>query len=96
MKNSNLERAIARATGESRRTIRHYGFSIVPDEPPKPEVVLHLSLECPGCGGAVALSCDNAAWPEFAECSRCDAAYPYAPQELYLAEAPEEELAACA
>lgn len=96
MKNSNLERAIARATGESRRTIRHYGFSIVPDEPPKTDVAMHLILDCPGCGGAVTLSCDHALLPEFAECSRCDTAYPYTPQELYLAEAPDEELAACA
>lgn len=94
MQQSALERAVARATGESRRTIRHYGFSLIPEEPPAVETVSHLGLDCPGCGAAIALS--SGTLPELAECTRCDGAYPYAPYELYLAEAADDSLAACA
>ena len=72
MQQSALERAVARATGESRRTIRHYGFSLVPEEPPAVETASHLGLDCPGCGAAIALNSRSATLPELAECTRCD------------------------
>lgn len=96
MNRSTLERAVARATGESRRTIRHYGFSLVPDEAPTSEAAACLGIDCPGCGAEIALSTENVTLPELAECTRCDGAYPYAPYELYLADVQEDAVAACA
>lgn len=96
MNRSVLERAVARATGESRRTIRHYGFNLVSEEPPVEKAPAHLGLGCPGCGAEIALPSQPATLPELAECTRCDGAYPYAPDELYLVEALDEAVAACA
>ncbi len=49
MNQSELERAVARATGESRRFVKRFGFSLVDDEP-KPGDELTLAIDCPGCG----------------------------------------------
>jgi hypothetical protein len=95
MNRSALERAVASATGESRRTVRRYGFSLVPDEPTAPDTTAHLGLDCPGCGAEIALPKRNAELPELTECSRCDGAYPFAPHELYLAAALDEAVLAC-
>lgn len=96
MNRSALERAVARATGESRRTIRRYGFSVVPDDPPSIIAPAHLGLDCPGCGAGISLHDTHPKLPEFAECPRCDAVYPYEFEELYLAETSDEIVAACA
>lgn len=95
MNRSTLERAVARATGESRRTIRRFGFSLVPDEPPT-TAATHLGLDCPGCGAGIALLNTEFELPEYAECARCDAAYPYKPDELYLQERSDAAIGACA
>jgi peptide subunit release factor 1 (eRF1) len=75
---------VARATGESLRTIRSQGFSLltlaVPIEPPAPR----LCLTCPGCGSEVALSDEEGELPEWAECPQCDIAYPYDDEEVFL------------
>jgi hypothetical protein len=92
---SALESAVARATGETRRTVRHYGFSLVPDEAPT-IVAEHLGLDCPGCGARIALSSTHSTLPELAECPHCDAAFPYEPEEIYLAETADIGVAACA
>lgn len=88
MSRNRLHAQIARATGESLRTIRSQGFSLlklaVPMEPSTPR----LCLACPGCGSEVALSDDEGELPEWAECKQCDIAYPYDDEELFL---PEEE-----
>ncbi len=94
MNRSTLERAVARATGESRCTIRRYGFSPVPDEPPASEAPACLGIDCPGCGAEITLSSKHVTLPELVECTRCDVAYPYGPYELYLADIPEEVVAA--
>jgi hypothetical protein len=44
MNQSEIEQAVARATGESRRFINRYGFSLMPDEPdPSPNLALALA-----------------------------------------------------
>jgi hypothetical protein len=94
MTRSELERAVARATGESRHVIRRYGFSIVPEEPQPPTDVL-LVLDCPGCGAR--LDVDDVSNPlGELECPRCDAVYPFAVDELYVADGPQRVFAACA
>jgi hypothetical protein len=95
MNRSALERAVARATGESRRTIRRFGFSLLPEDTAT-EDIAQLGLDCPGCGAEIALPTQGSDFPEFAECPRCDAAYPYHADELFVAECSDEALAACA
>ena len=86
MKQTEIDRAVARTTGESRRTIAGRGFSLDRPVPPTP-ASLEVGLDCPGCGHAVPL--DSAAstdsWRE-AECGRCDAVYDVAPDELTVLE----------
>jgi hypothetical protein len=91
MTNSEIERAVARATGESRSVISRYGFSLVPDEC-ELQTDVSLAVDCPGCGVRL-----DVAGPltEF-ECGRCDAVYPFAVDELYVANCTSQPLAACA
>jgi len=49
MTRSEIERAVARATGETRGTIRRYGFTLIPDEP-EADSGPTLVVDCPGCG----------------------------------------------
>ena len=82
MRQSELERAVARQTGETRQTIRQRGFSLL-DDVEFPADHVGLTLDCPGCGAVVPLSVGpSSTLPELAECGRCDAAYPYTAQEL--------------
>ena len=84
---------IARATGESRRTIRAQGFSLLQLSVPIPALPDRLCLACPGCGSNVPLFTDEGELPEWAECEVCDIAYPYDDGEVFL---PDAELAVCA
>jgi hypothetical protein len=92
MTRSELERAVSRATGDSRRTVRSYGFSLLPEEP-EPSSDPLLLLDCPGCGTQLEAASDPTG--EFIECHRCDAVYPFAVDELYVGN-PPLPLAACA
>ena len=86
MKQSEIDRAVARATGESRRTIAGRGFSLDRPSPPAP-ASLEVGITCPGCGHRVPLN--RAAPPEpwrEAECRRCDAVYDVTPDELTVNE----------
>ncbi len=90
MHQSELERAVARATGESRRRIKKHGFYLL-KEPDRPPDDVSLALDCPGCGTVVNLTPPAvSALPSLAECLRCDAVYPYREHELYAA--PTDEL----
>lgn len=93
MSRSHLHSQIARATGESLRTVAQRGFSVLRLEVPlRPATKLRLS--CPGCGNEVAIAtAAPGKLPEWAECDRCDIAFPYDDRELFL---PDEELAASA
>lgn len=84
---------IARATGESLRTIRTQGFSRLKLAVPIAQPVPQLCLACPGCGSDVPLSANDGELPKWAECERCDIAYPYRDEEVFL---PDAELAECA
>jgi hypothetical protein len=94
MNQSEVERAVARATGESRRFIKHFGFSLIADEPEScPD--LALAIDCPGCGAA--LDPDDALDRlSEVECAHCDAVYPVGPEEVYVANQPRATPAACA
>jgi hypothetical protein len=68
-----LDRAVARATGESLRTVRALGFSVLPDGPSAtaPDDI-SLSVECPRCGRAVPHPGWAGGTPALAECVGCD------------------------
>ena len=93
MNQAEVERAVARATGESRRFIKRFGFSLVPDEPGQCHDAA-LAIDCPGCGAALELN-DVANLREL-ECPRCDAVYPIADDELYVVNSPSAQSVACA
>ncbi len=93
MSRHQLHAQIARATGESLRTIREQGFSLLKLVVPLPDPPAQLCLACPGCGSDVPLSAAEGELPEWAECAQCDIAYPYDDAEVFL---PDAELAECA
>ncbi len=86
MTQSQLDRTVARRTGESLATIRHLGFHAQagPPEDLEPED-LHLAVECPFCGGSSPLPSGPGELPAPAECGRCDVDFDYAPAEVYAA-----------
>jgi hypothetical protein len=94
MTNSEIEQAVARATGESRRVISSYGFSLLPNEC-EPETDVSLALDCPGCGARLDVVDVSEPLTEL-ECGRCDAVYPFTVNELYVADCTPQPLAACA
>jgi hypothetical protein len=84
MNQSEVERAVARATGESRRFIKLFGFSLLSEEPEHRSDPA-LAIDCPGCG--TALNPDDVVnLLSELECPRCDADYPVAADELYVAD----------
>jgi hypothetical protein len=94
MTQSELEKAVSRATGESRRTIRSFGFSLLDEQPALANDPL-LVLDCPGCG--LPLDAADSSFDDFnIECQRCDAVYPFAADELYVVDGSQAALAACA
>ena len=87
MSRHRLHSQIARATGESLRTIRAQGFSLLRLAVPIRQPAARLCLACPGCGSDVPLIADAGALPEWAECEQCDIAYPYDAEEVFLPDA---------
>jgi hypothetical protein len=82
-----LERAIARATGEALPTIRRLGFSAAtgPAIDLEPEDVA-LVLDCPFCGRPVAYPGTTGVGAlALAECLRCDVIYEFDTAEVYVA-----------
>jgi uncharacterized C2H2 Zn-finger protein len=94
MNQSEVERAVARATGESRRFIKRFGFSLIVDEP-EHCCDAALAIDCPGCGAVFNLN-DVANHLSELECPRCDAVYPVAADELYVMDSSRRGSAACA
>jgi uncharacterized paraquat-inducible protein A len=86
MNQSEVEQAVARATGESRRFIKRYGFSIVAEEP-EGSTDAGLAIDCPGCGTVFNLDGIENSLSEL-ECPRCDAVYPVGTHELYVVDRP--------
>jgi hypothetical protein len=95
MTRSEIERAVSRATGETRRTIRSYGFGLMNEEPASCEDPL-LVVDCPGCGAPLDAGKASTGVFKFVECPRCDAVYPFAVDELYVADRSNGALATCA
>ena len=93
MTSRQLQRAVAARVGESVRTIRPHGFSLLRLNVSVPQPAARLCLACPGCGSDVPLSGNEGELPEWAECAQCDIAYPYRDEEVFL---PDAELAECA
>jgi|HubBroStandDraft_6_1064221.scaffolds.fasta_scaffold445348_1 hypothetical protein len=91
---SEIERAVSRATGESRRTIRTYGFSLLSEEPESFDDPL-LLLDCPGCGASLDAAKVSTGVLRFVECTRCDAVFPFTADEIYVADGSTTALAAC-
>lgn len=81
-----LIQQVAQATGESPRLIHQRGFHLLRELPAdNHDSSNRLGLSCPGCGGDIPLpDSGEASFPDWAECPRCDAAYPYHPEELRL------------
>ncbi len=94
MNQSEIVRAVARATGESCRLIRRIGFSLVADEG-EPDNNPALAIDCPGCG-AVIHPPSTLHLATGLECRRCDAVYPVSVDELYVVDEPRRPLSACA
>jgi hypothetical protein len=94
MTRTEIERAVVRATGETRTTIRRYGFALLPEEPDLPTDP-SLVLDCPGCGAL--LEATNASRGVFKviECRHCDAVYPFSVDEMYVADGSNAARAAC-
>ena len=84
MTQTQLHRAVASATGESCRTIRALGFSLVEAETEASDEAAGLALDCPACGHEVPLTGGGYdALPPLAACPGCDTEYPYALHEVY-------------
>ena len=87
MTSRQLQRAVAARTGESVRTIRPHGFSLLRLNVSVPQPAARLCLACPGCGSDVPLPADKDALPEWADCEQCDIAYPFEDEEVFLPDA---------
>ena len=79
-----LDSAVARATGESPRTIHALGFGPLRRRPDdlEPEDLV-LAVDCPFCGRPATLATERGAWPDMGACDRCDAFFEYRPHEIY-------------
>jgi hypothetical protein len=88
MTQQQLDRAVARSTGESLHTVRRLGFSPLPDDIlAEDEGDLALFVDCPFCGRRAGLESSGSALPALAECGRCDIYFDYTPAEVYAAAA---------
>jgi hypothetical protein len=85
---SQLENAVADATGESVRTVHRLGFRIAGASAARLEPEdLRLYIDCPFCGHAVAYPGQGGdGMPAMAECLACDVYFDYASDEVYAAE----------
>ena len=86
MTQSQLDRSVARTTGESLRTVRSLGFHIQagPSLDPEPED-LYLAVACPRCGVSRPLPCDRRGPAAMGECVPCDLLFDYRPGEVRVA-----------
>ena len=96
MTRSEIERAVSRATGETRRTIRSYGFSLLNEEAVEAPSDPLLVLDCPGCGAPLDAANASTGLLKFIECPRCDAVYPFTVDEIYVSEGRRGPLPVCA
>jgi hypothetical protein len=88
MTQSQLDRAVARATGEPLTLIRGRGFGLARRRPNdlEPED-LTLCVECPFCGRAVPYAGAAGGATALAECDGCDVYFDVAPADVHAAPA---------
>ena len=78
-----LDRSVARTTGESLRTIRALGFALLAAPPvAMGPVDLHLAVACPRCGVDQTLACDRDGTAAMGECAPCDLLFDYLPSDV--------------
>jgi hypothetical protein len=86
MTRTQLERAVAGATGESLRTVRGLGFGLLTEatgEPRSDDLV--LAVECPFCRHPVVLATGPGDEPGLAGCDSCDVEFDFDASEIYVA-----------
>jgi hypothetical protein len=87
MTQAQLDRSVARSTGESVRTIHRLGFSALPDgrpADPRPDA-LSLVIDCPRCRQPAPYPGrrrDESCRP--AHCPRCDAPFAFDLLDVYV------------
>ncbi len=87
MTQAQLDRAVARSTGEDLCTISQRGFGLVDDIAEQDDADgPYLFLDCCFCGAAVPLASSPAELPEAACCDRCDTVFDYRTGEVYAAD----------
>ena len=86
MTQAQLDRSVARRTGESLRTVRNLGFQLQagPAPDPRPEDS-HLAVACPRCGAPRPLPCDRRGPAAMGECVPCDLLFDYRPSDVRVA-----------
>jgi hypothetical protein len=88
MTQAQLDRAVARATGEPLRLIRGRGFGLAPRRPAAPEPEdLALCVECPFCGRRLPYPGAPGGTPALGECDRCDVDFDVTPGDVFAAPA---------
>jgi len=86
MTRSQLDRTVARRTGEPLAVIRRLGFQARSGRPDDLESEdLHLAVDCPFCGGGVTLPPSPAGPPALADCGGCDVEFEFAAADVYAA-----------
>ncbi|WP_337174678.1 hypothetical protein [Paludisphaera sp.] len=86
MTQSQLDRTVSRRTGEPLAVIRRLGFQARSGRPDDLEAEdLHLAVDCPFCGGGVALSASPGGPPPLAGCGGCDVEFEFAAADVYAA-----------
>ena len=86
MTQAQLNRSVARHTGESLCTVRSLGFHLQSGHPldPEPEE-LHLAVECPHCGRRCPLPFRGDGPPVMGACVPCDLLFDYGPSDVRVA-----------
>jgi hypothetical protein len=84
MTQAQLDRAVARSTGEPLRLIRGLGFGLAPRRPTRPGAEdLALCVACPSCGRRLPYPGVSAP----GECGHCDVYFHVAPGDVFAAPA---------
>jgi hypothetical protein len=84
MMQAEINRAVARVTGESRRMVARRGFSLEPPSSASPDGV-QIGFNCPGCGSLIPIPLTPLGpYLSEAECASCDVVYDIDPHALFV------------
>jgi hypothetical protein len=93
MTRTQLERAVAGATGEPLRTVRRRGFGLLAEAPSDPRAdELVLAVDCPFCRHPVVLQAGPGDEPGLGGCDHCDVEFDFDASEIYVAAGPDLDL----